>query len=62
MKLPEKAELLRIFIGEDDRIGGHPLYRVIVEKAREQGQRNHLNSTIRHQRWRHFAEFMASPP
>jgi len=37
MKLPEKAELLRIFIGEDDRIGGHPLYRVIVEKARERG-------------------------
>ncbi len=33
--LPEDAQLLRIFIGERDRIGGHPLYNAIVQKARE---------------------------
>ncbi len=35
---PQKtALLLRIFIGEDDRYGSHPLYEAIVLKAREQG-------------------------
>ncbi len=29
--------LLRIFIGEDDRFGEHPLYEAIVLKAREHG-------------------------
>ncbi len=37
MKLPEEAELLRIFIGEEDRHRGKPLYEVIVRMAREQG-------------------------
>src|SRR5215470_3917369 len=37
MQLGEKAALLRIFIGESDRFGQHPLYEAIVLKAREQG-------------------------
>jgi len=37
MKVEEKAALLRIFIGENDRFGQHPLYEAIVLKAREQG-------------------------
>ncbi len=36
MKLPEEAELLRIFIGESDRYQGKPLYEAIVEEARRQ--------------------------
>lgn len=36
MKLPEEAELLRIFIGESDRFEGKPLYEAIVEEARRQ--------------------------
>ena len=36
MKLPEEAELLRIFIGESDRYKGKPLYEAIVEEARRQ--------------------------
>ena len=35
MKLPEEGLLLRIFIGEDDRYRGKPLYEQIVLKARE---------------------------
>lgn len=35
MKIPTQAVLLRIFIGEDDRDDGHPLYESIVLKARE---------------------------
>ena len=35
MRVPEAALLLRIFIGEDDKHDGKPLYRVIVEAARE---------------------------
>jgi PII-like signaling protein len=35
MQLPEQALLLRIFIGEDDRSDGRPLYEAIVLKARE---------------------------
>src|SRR5882724_12564908 len=35
MQIPEKASLLRIFIGEDDRADGRPLYEAIVLKARE---------------------------
>ena len=34
---PEDAVLLRIFMGEDDRGGGGPLYEAIVLKAREMG-------------------------
>jgi len=37
MQVEEKAALLRIFIGENDRFGQHPLYEAIVLKAREQG-------------------------
>jgi len=35
MQLPKQAQLLRIFIGEDDRWHGTPLYEAIVMKARE---------------------------
>ncbi|MBI5190122.1 MAG: DUF190 domain-containing protein [Nitrospirae bacterium] len=37
MKLPEEAELLRIFIGESDKFDGRPLYEAIVAEARKQG-------------------------
>jgi PII-like signaling protein len=36
MQMPKQAVLLRIFIGEDDRCDGSPLYEAIVLKAREQ--------------------------
>ncbi len=35
MTLPERAVLLRIFLGEKDRSGHRPLYEAIVLKARE---------------------------
>jgi len=35
MQIPKEAVLLRIFIGEDDRADGQPLYEAIVLKARE---------------------------
>jgi PII-like signaling protein len=35
MQIPEKASLLRIFIGEDDKAEGRPLYEAIVLRARE---------------------------
>ena len=35
MELPHDSVLLRIFIGESDRHGGHPLHEAIVLKARE---------------------------
>src|SRR5512147_865889 len=34
---PREAVLLRIFLGEDDRGGGRPLYEALVLKAREMG-------------------------
>ena len=37
MKLPSEASLLRIFIGESDKVGGKPLYEVLVEEARKRG-------------------------
>lgn len=37
MKIPENGYLLRIFVGESDRLGHHPLYEAIVLKARAQG-------------------------
>jgi uncharacterized protein len=37
MHVPREAVLLRIFIGEEDRIKGRPLYEAIVLKAREAG-------------------------
>lgn len=36
MQIPKQAVLLRIFIGENDRSNGKPLYEAIVVKAREQ--------------------------
>ena len=35
MQIPKQALLLRIFFGEDDKLGGRPLYEVIVLTARE---------------------------
>jgi PII-like signaling protein len=35
MQIPKQALLLRIFLGEDDRDDGRPLYETIVLKARE---------------------------
>ena len=35
MRIPNQAQLLRIFIGENDRDEGRPLYESIVLKARE---------------------------
>jgi len=35
MELPHDSILLRIFLGENDRVGHQPLYEAIVVKARE---------------------------
>ena len=35
MQVPKEAMLLRIFMGEDDKTDGRPLYEAIVFKARE---------------------------
>ena len=37
MQIPEEGYLLRIFVGESDKHGHHPLYEAIVLKAREEG-------------------------
>ena len=37
MELPTESKLLRIFIGEMDKIGHQPLYEVILLEARKQG-------------------------
>jgi uncharacterized protein len=37
MRLPEEAELLRIFVGESDHYQGKPLYEAIVLEARKRG-------------------------
>ena len=37
MEVPRDSLLLRIFIGESDKVGHKPLYEVIVLKAREAG-------------------------
>ena len=37
MNTPEEGYLLRIFVGESDRHGHHPLYESIVLKARKDG-------------------------
>lgn len=37
MMLPANGKLLRIFIGENDKFEGLPLYEWIVRKARENG-------------------------
>jgi uncharacterized protein len=35
MTMPREAMLLRVFIGEDDKSEGRPLYEALVLKARE---------------------------
>lgn len=35
MKIPRNAILLRLFIGENDKVGRQPLYEAVVLKARE---------------------------
>jgi uncharacterized protein len=37
MKLEGEGKLLRIFLGESDRLDGKPLYESIVQQARESG-------------------------
>ena|ERR1041385_6630722 len=37
MTIPEEGYLLRIFVGESDKVGHRPLYEAIVLKAREAG-------------------------
>ena len=37
MKIPEKGQLVRIFVGENDKWEGKPLYEAIVLKARKLG-------------------------
>ena len=37
MKQESEAQLVRIFIGESDKVGNRPLYEVIVEDARKRG-------------------------
>jgi hypothetical protein len=37
MNLPQESELLRVYIGEQDRLDGRPLYERIVEEARGRG-------------------------
>lgn len=37
MKISGQAVLLRVFIGESDKLGHLPLYEAIVKKAREDG-------------------------
>ncbi len=37
MKIPAEGKLLRIFLGEQDRWEGQPLYEAIVLLARKQG-------------------------
>jgi hypothetical protein len=37
MKIAGEGKLLRIFVGESDRLRGHPLHSALVRKAREIG-------------------------
>ena len=37
MKMPSEGKLLRVFIGEQDKWHGRPLYEAIVQLARKQG-------------------------
>jgi uncharacterized protein len=37
MSLPQAGCLLRMFLGEDDKHGGRPLYEWLVLRARERG-------------------------
>ncbi len=42
MILPKDGKLLRIFIGEDDKYEGMPLYEWLVRRAREQALQLYL--------------------
>ena len=35
MPIPTEAKLLRVFVSDSDRLVGKPLYRAVVEKARD---------------------------
>jgi PII-like signaling protein len=37
MRVPEEAQLLRIFIGESDHWRGAPMYEAIILRARKEG-------------------------
>jgi hypothetical protein len=37
MMIPTEGKLLRVFVGEDDRWHGRPLYEAIIEEARRRG-------------------------
>ncbi len=37
MVLPDEGKLLRVFIGENDKHQGQPLYEWIVKRARQEG-------------------------
>jgi len=37
MKISGQAVLLRVFVGESDKLGHAPLYEVVVKKARDSG-------------------------
>ncbi|HEX5421005.1 MAG TPA: DUF190 domain-containing protein [Gammaproteobacteria bacterium] len=37
MQAPQRATLLRVFVGERDRHGHQPLYEAIVKQARDRG-------------------------
>jgi PII-like signaling protein len=37
MNIPEEGYLLRVFVGESDKVGHRPLYEEIVLQAREAG-------------------------
>jgi PII-like signaling protein len=37
MKLEGEGKLLRIFLGEADKVDGRPLYEIIVRSAKEKG-------------------------
>ena len=37
MKIPKQGQMLRIFIGENNRYKGNPLYEWIVLEARKHG-------------------------
>jgi PII-like signaling protein len=36
MRQATEAQLLRIFVGEDKKVAGKPLYQVIVERAKQE--------------------------
>jgi PII-like signaling protein len=47
MQIPKQALLLRIFIGEDDRLGDVPLYEAIVPTGFGMSSRLHTTKMLR---------------